>query len=151
MDNNYDVFRRLLDASVRNLAQAFFDQREEANAKVRVMAGLRQYVVRTQVFNCCSWCADLAGTYRYPDEVPDNVWQRHANCRCMVVTKTERGAVQDVWSKKIFNTEKEARQERIREIELENSMSPEERISWAKALVKQRRERYNARRRAARR
>lgn len=151
MTDNYEVFQRLLDSSIRNLAQVFFDQREEANAKFRVKAGLQQYVVRTQVFNCCEWCASLAGTYKYPDEVPAQVWQRHANCKCMVVTKTGKGSYQDAWNRQIFNTEKDARQQRIREIEFENFMSREERIAWAESQAKEKRERYNARKREIRR
>lgn len=81
-------------------------------------------VVREEVGDCCDWCADLAGTYDYED-APKEVWQRHAHCRCMVITRTKKGLWQDAYSKKYFKSHKEARREK--EKDLQNSSYLKER------------------------
>lgn len=50
--------------------------------------------------HACEWCMNLAGTYSYPD-VPDNIYQRHRDCRCQVTYDPKDGSrkVQNVWSK----------------------------------------------------
>ena len=117
----YGVFERLLSAGVQNVCSSFYDSFMETNSQTRYRAGLKQILVRKQIGRCCDWCAQKAGTYRYPDEIPDGIFQRHLNCRCQVVVKTEKGRWMDAWSKKEFSTQKEARIERAKEIEQENA------------------------------
>ena len=103
-----DRLRDLLEAPVWNIAQSFYDQYVEANVRFRQNSGFRMKIIRRQVAKCCDWCAKLAGIY-YADNAPDNIYQRHDNCRCMVTTTTERGGYKDAWSKKEFETQREAR------------------------------------------
>lgn len=115
MSDGAGKYGRLAKSGIENLSQHFFDSYEESNAKVRSEAGLKMIVVREEIGDCCSWCADLAGVYDY-DSVPKEVWARHANCRCMVTTRTEKGTWQDAWSRKEYDSYKEARQEREKEL-----------------------------------
>lgn len=108
MSDKYGMFERLLDSAVRNLANAFYDDFVEINTKFRARAGLKQIVIRRELWKCCDWCAALAGTYEYGSE-PKDVWRRHLNCRCMVTTKTEKGTYQDAWSRREYNTQRQAR------------------------------------------
>lgn len=139
-----------LSSSIENVCQAMFDDFNHTNADFRTRAGLKMLVIRREVFHCCTWCANLAGTYEYGQE-PHEVWQRHKNCKCMVTTRTSRGTFQDAWSRKTFDTEKEARIEREKEIRAEESlmqsMTREQRIEWDKEQKKIKRAKINARRR----
>lgn len=115
----------LAEASIENLAQHFFDSYERENAAFRRSSGLKVTVIREELGDCCSWCADLAGVYEYGSE-PKDVWARHANCRCMVVTKTERGTYQDAWSRKEYQSQREARIAREEEIREEQEKYAEQ-------------------------
>ena len=133
-------------SAIENVCQAFYDDFVHTNADYRTRAGLKVLVIRRELFHCCKWCANVAGTYEYGQE-PHEVWQRHKNCKCMVITKTSRGTIQDAWSRKTFDTEKEARIEREKEIHFEESMTKEQRIEWEKEQKKIKRAKINARRR----
>lgn len=115
MSDGAGKYERLIESAIENLSRHFFDSYEESNAKFRTETGLKMIVVREEIGDCCSWCADLAGVYDY-DSAPKEVWARHANCRCMVVTKTERGTYQDAWSRKEYASEQAARAAREQEI-----------------------------------
>ena len=45
-----------------------------------------------------------------------DIYARRKNCTCIVMTKTERGTYQDAWSRKEYDTEREARIAREQEI-----------------------------------
>ena len=109
-----------VDEAIENLSQYFFDSYAHDNAEFRTRSGLPMIVIREELGDCCSWCADLAGTYDYADAPPE-IWQRHAHCRCMVITRTEKGAWQDAWSRKEYQSEREARIAREEEINREGS------------------------------
>ena len=144
MDIRYE---NLLDSGIQNVVQFFFDNFLESNAEVRSKAGLKMTVTRTSIGKCCDWCQAMVGTYDY-DKRPANIYQRHENCTCIVTTKTARGTIQDAWSRKEFQTEREARIARTEEILKEQSMTREERIEWAKELTEEKRQQRNAWRRA---
>ena len=114
MSRNRKKFERLLLSSVSNLAMSFADAYIEKNVERRASAGLKVTVIRRQVGNCCKWCRNLAGIYT-ADQLPDDIYKRHANCRCMVTYKTEK-VYTDAWSKKQFETQKAARLEREKEL-----------------------------------
>lgn len=116
MSDGAGKYRRLLDEATENLSQYFFDSYGHDNAEFRTRSGLPMIVIREELGDCCSWCADLAGTYDYADAPPE-VWQRHAHCRCMVITRTEKGAWQDAWSRKEYQSEREARIAREEELQ----------------------------------
>lgn len=122
MSDGAGKYERLMKAAVENVSQSFFDEYERSNAEFRTKAGLHMLVIREEVGDCCDWCADLAGTYDY-ENAPKEVWQRHAHCRCMVITRTEKGTYQDAWSRKEYETRREARIAREEEIIKENENS----------------------------
>ena len=119
MSEAFEQFTKLLKESVSNIAQSFYDSYIEANVKLRAKAGYKELVIRRQLGKCCEWCAGLAGTYEYGDE-PKGTFQRHENCRCLVTHVDETGVYTDVWSKKEYNTQREARLAREKEIIKEN-------------------------------
>ncbi|MBE6016709.1 MAG: hypothetical protein E7233_03730 [Lachnospiraceae bacterium] len=102
-----NIISNLLGEPVSNLCHAFYDQYVEANVKFRSRAGMKEVIIRRQLGKCCEWCADLAGIYT-PENAPDDIYRRHDNCKCMVTYRDEDG-YQDVWSKKEFESQKEAR------------------------------------------
>lgn len=97
----------LLDGPLRNIMMSFVDDFMKENAEVRHTAGLKAKVIRTMNKPCCPWCAEVAGTYEYPN-VPKDVYRRHDNCDCTVVYVSEKGR-QDVWSKKWLGEERDKR------------------------------------------
>ena len=107
--------RNLLSAGTVNVIQSFYDNFLQSNAEVRASAGLKTKIIRKVNRPCCDWCNRLQGTYDI-DNVPDNIYRRHQNCDCTVVAVTEKGYT-DVWSKKVYQTEREARTASAREIE----------------------------------
>ena len=102
--------------AISNISQSIYDGYVEANAKFRARGGLKTVIIRRELGQCCDWCSQLAGIYDYSD-APDDIFARHDNCRCMVTVKTEKGTYQDVWSKKEYNTQREARIARSQGIE----------------------------------
>lgn len=96
-----EVIQRRLDAPVRNVTNSMYDDYVETNAKFRSKAGLECYIIRDDHNGCCEWCAKLSGKYKYPNDVPKNVYQRHDNCTCSVTYVSGKNA-QNVWSKKTW-------------------------------------------------
>ena len=108
MSDGAGKYNRLMDSAIENVVRSFFDDYERDNAEFRAQSGLPVEVIREEVGDCCDWCADLADTYDYWD-APKEVWQRHAHCRCMVITRTTKGNYQDTWSRKEYESQREAR------------------------------------------
>ena len=98
-----------------NSCQGFYDMYVEANVRFRSAAGMKMVIIRRQLGNCCDWCKNLAGIYS-PWNAPKDIYRRHSNCRCLVTTRTEKG-YQDVWNKKMFQTQREARINRFKELQ----------------------------------
>lgn len=116
MSDGAGKYERLTEAGIENVVRSFFDEYEKENAEFRSQSGLAVEVIREEVGDCCDWCADIAGNYDYWD-APKEVWQRHEHCRCMVITRTTKGTYQDAWSKKEYQSQREARiasEERIK-------------------------------------
>lgn len=89
--------------SLETNSKSIVDQSVLDNCELQAKAGLSPVIERYVVGDKpCDWCQSLAGVYRYPDEVPSDVYQRHSNCNCIVVYKPDANAkdFQDVWSKK---------------------------------------------------
>ena len=78
---------------------SFADDFMKANAEKRSRAGFDTFIDRQGGGKCCPWCAKLIGHFKYPDNVPKDVYRRHDNCTCTVTYGTKGGARQDVWSK----------------------------------------------------
>lgn len=115
-----NIISNILGEPVSNLCHAFYDQYVEANVRFRSRAGMKELIIRRQLGKCCKWCADLAGIYT-PENAPADIYRRHDNCKCMVTYKDEDGYT-DVWSKKEFESYKEARISRESEM-LRDSVS----------------------------
>ena len=67
-----------------NQSLALVDKTVQMNAALHSRVGLSPKITRRTAGACCKWCSALAGTYRYPKEVPKDVWRRHRACRCVV-------------------------------------------------------------------
>ena len=109
-----NIISNILGEPVSNLCHAFYDQYVEANVRFRSRAGMKELIIRRQLGKCCKWCADLAGIYT-PENAPADIYRRHDNCKCMVTYKDENGYT-DAWSKRQFQTQKEVRKDREREL-----------------------------------
>lgn len=116
MSKEFEIFQRLLKASTANLAQSFYDSFVEKNANLRSKAGVKTSIIRRQIGKCCKWCSDLAGTYENGTQ-PKDIYKRHENCRCLVTFKSKKGTYTDIWNKKEFKTQKDARLTREKEIQ----------------------------------
>lgn len=82
------------------------------NAEFQSESGLQPKIKRTLRGKGCEYCRNYAGVYNYPDDVPDEVYRRHPNCRCTVEYYPGNGRKQDVWSKKYSEEHAEEIQER---------------------------------------
>lgn len=80
----FDDVAWILDEPVIHFTHSIVDDSIKKNADIQSEAGLEVTVTRVSEGNCCAWCDGLAGTYVYPSEVPEEVWQRHDRCRCTV-------------------------------------------------------------------
>jgi hypothetical protein len=115
-----------MTSTTENITRSFYDDYVETNVKYRSEAGLECFIIRSDHGGCCKWCAALAGKYRYPEEVPKDVYRRHDNCTCTVTYISGRKA-QDVWSKTSRELPAEER-ERMKQIGFKKpTISAEER------------------------
>jgi hypothetical protein len=112
-----DDTKFLEPGALENILIGAYDTFVEENVGIRAKAGLTVSITREALGGCCEWCSKLAGTYPYGEE-PKEIYQKHDNCTCMVIAKTDKGYT-DIWSKKQYQTKREARENRIRELALE--------------------------------
>lgn len=82
--DNFEDAQWVLDEPVKGFVKTAVDDTVKVNAKLHHDAGLSPRIKRTVGGECCKWCAALVGTFRYPDEVPPDVWRRHRRCTCTV-------------------------------------------------------------------
>jgi hypothetical protein len=108
---------QVLGRTAENITGSFQTDYIKKNAEFRGKAGLTCYIERKDGFRCCDWCAGLAGRYRYPDEVPKDVYRRHDNCTCDVSYVSEKGR-QNVHTHQ-WNWGKEKTQEYLRQLDAE--------------------------------
>lgn len=125
---------QVLGRTAENITGSFQTDYIRKNAEFRSKAGLSCYIERKDGFRCCDWCAGLAGRYRYPDEVPKDVYRRHDNCTCDVSYVSEKGR-QNVHSKQ-WNWDKEKNQEYLRQLDAEKKAKRAEYKANGKALQK---------------
>jgi hypothetical protein len=109
-----DDTKFLEPGALENILIGAYDTFVEENVGIRAKAGLTVSITREALGGCCEWCSKLAGTYPYGEE-PKEIYQKHDNCTCMVTAKTDKGYT-DVWSKKQYQSQKEARSARVNEI-----------------------------------
>lgn len=99
-EGDFEQSKWLLGSPVVNFNQSVVDDMVRKNAEFHFHSGMSPKIIRKEVGNCCKWCKNLVGTYKYPD-VPKDVYRRHRNCRCTVEYIPKKGIRQDVHSKKI--------------------------------------------------
>lgn len=87
------------DGVITNYMQSFVDDTMKRNAEFQSKAGVSPKIVRKSPTKCCPWCDALVGEYKYPDDVPDEIYHRHDNCNCIVEFYPGDGKKQNVWSK----------------------------------------------------
>lgn len=87
--DDYNSISWILEAPVENIALAVVDNTMRENVAFQTDAGLKCTVTRTADANACAWCQGLDGTFVYPD-VPDDLWHRHENCRCIIEYENEK-------------------------------------------------------------
>lgn len=114
-EEHFEDAKWLLDEPVVNFSQSVVDEAIKTNAKFQYNAGLSPRVVRKSSGKCCDWCNNLVGTYRYPDEVPDDVWRRHRYCRCTVEYDPGDGKSQNVFNKQWRELDEDDNKEKRKE------------------------------------
>lgn len=98
---SYDDVSWILKDPVVNFHQSVVDDTIKVNAETHYKAGMHPKITRKVAGKACDWCMNLAGTYEYPDDVRDEVYHRHRDCRCIVTYDPGNGkTVQDVHTKK---------------------------------------------------
>jgi anti-sigma28 factor (negative regulator of flagellin synthesis) len=122
---------QVLGRTAENITGSFQTDYIKKNAEFRGKAGLTCYIERKDGFRCCDWCAGLAGRYRYPDEVPKDVYRRHDNCTCDVSYVSEKGR-QNVHSKRWANEQAKAQR-----IEYAASLPKPMKLTRAEAQAKE--------------
>lgn len=100
------------DGVLTNYMQSYVDDTMKRNAEFQSRAGVSPKIVRKSPTKCCPWCDALVGEYKYPDDVPDEIYHRHDNCNCIVEFYPGDGKKQDVWSKEWQEAEPETLKER---------------------------------------
>lgn len=111
--DQFDKVSYMLKNPVVHFAQEVVDDTIKANAEFHSKSGLHPKITRKVRGNCCDWCMNLSGKYSYPDDVPDDVYKRHDNCRCDVQYYPGEGKqIQNVHTKK-WETKDEDIQRRI--------------------------------------
>lgn len=89
----------ILGEPIINFSQAIVEDSIKVNAELHDKLGLKPKITRVAEAGACKWCRNLEGTYSYPD-VPDDVYRRHDNCRCIVDYNPGDGKRTNVWTKK---------------------------------------------------
>lgn len=115
---SFDEVKWLLDEPLINFSQSIVDDAIKKNADFHFGAGLQPELTRRVSGHACDWCKNLAGTYTYPVDVPDDIYRRHERCRCIVEYNPKNSeGVQNSHSKK-WRAQKQ--QEKIEQRKLMN-------------------------------
>ena len=111
-------YMKWLGEPVINTSMSFADDFVKANAEFRYTSGMDVKIIReteasetrrrsnkSKYFIPCDWCKNLAGTYDYANvRSGSDIYRRHESCRCRV-TFQDGKKLQDVWSKKIWESD----------------------------------------------
>lgn len=89
----------LMDEPIKNFCQSIVDDTIKKNVDHHHKLGLEPVIKRVSTGNCCDWCDEIDGTYKYPD-VPQDIYRRHRYCRCRVDYYPGDGRVQNVHTKR---------------------------------------------------
>lgn len=134
--DDYDTVAWMLDAPVKHFSQSIVDDSIKANAELHAKSGLYPLIIRKVSGGCCEWCKKMAGTYRYPEDVPGDVYRRHNNCQCTVEYDPKDGKIQNVHTKKWRNEDEVIKIDARKTIGLSDKKSKtKERIRRSKELT----------------
>lgn len=133
----FDDVKKYLNEPVITNALSIMDEGARVNADLHYSMGYNPVIVRRASFGCCKWCRGLAGVYNY-DEVKDkgnDVFRRHANCRCQVIydPRNGDGKVQDVHSKEIIELNTPSKIEEEIKLNLPNNITDVTKIYLSEA------------------
>lgn len=106
-NDDFQGMINFLKAAAKNFIQHQVDESVRQNAEFQCNAGMSPKIVRKAPWKCCEWCSRLAGTYPYPDGVPQDIYRRHMNCNCTVEYLPRNGRIQNVHTKKWYDEKKE--------------------------------------------
>lgn len=92
-----DVAGQVYD-HIENLGRHVVDESVRQNADAQYKAGFSPKVHRTASAGACQWCQDRAGSYEYAEVRGrgGEVWQRHANCGCLIEYEPRSGRRESV-------------------------------------------------------
>ena len=107
-EENFDDIKWILDDPIVNLSQSVVDDSIRENSEFQAKAGLRPKLIRRVSGHGCAWCRNLSGSYDYGD-APEDIYRRHDNCRCTVDFQPSSGRRQNVWSKKWYKSQNDAK------------------------------------------
>lgn len=140
-EKDFEKSKWLLNEPIKNYSQSIVDDTVKANADFQYKLGLSPKIIRKEAGNCCDWCKALVGEYNYPNEVPKDVYKRHAYCRCSVEyipSGTNIGT--NIHSKKIMNSDEDIRtrikqyEKQLEKNKIKNQKLKHERIQKDKDL-----------------
>lgn len=117
-----EAINKYLNEPIKNITQAYYDEFVKENAESSAQVGLKTIVSRREIGRCCDWCHSLVGEYEYGEQ-PADFFRRHDYCKCIVLFRNEKGRYTDVWSKKEYSSEKDARIEKAKELESEDAFN----------------------------
>lgn len=120
---SYDSFEQaawVLGEPVVTFSQSVVDDAIRENVEYHGKAGLYPTVTRIAESGCCDWCSGLAGKYDYP--VDREVYRRHNRCRCLVLYDPGNGEKTDVHTKISYDSVRDARIARAKEVEQEKEI-----------------------------
>lgn len=133
--DNFEDAKWLIDEPIVNFTQSVVDDVIKDNVEFQYQSGLQPKIIRREAGNCCEWCANLAGVYDYPHDVPKDVYKRHRYCRCTVEYIPGDGKRQNVWTKKVFSDDSNKDLSKFR-IEQVNNVINNKLIKDAKEIEK---------------
>lgn len=108
--SNGDTYNQRMWSFLQSLetnSKSIVDDSVKENCEFQAKSGMSPVIERHASSKACEWCQEIEGTYKYPYDVPNDVYRRHDNCNCTVVYKPDKRAkdFQDVWSKEWNNKE----------------------------------------------
>lgn len=116
-ETDFEQIKWMLGEPTINFSQAVVDETVKTNVDFHYKVGLKPKVIRKVEPNGCSWCKAMEGEYEYPN-VPDDVYRRHRDCRCLVTYEPTKNKRQNVWTKGWIDPEKKAKIEARKKIGL---------------------------------
>lgn len=104
-DMPFDNVAWMLQDPIVTFSEHVVDEIIKENVEFIGESGIATVITRTIDSGACEWCRAVAGTYTYPN-VPDDVYRRHDNCHCLVVSKTDK-------TKKVIHSGKEGKRKYV--------------------------------------